>query len=780
MSNDVSRIYQFLAKNTDWQYQADANGDGAITKGEFSKFMEANFEWNGEDASAQKDLINSFWKNIDTNKSSAKIKGTRVKNNNALDSNEVNAMQYRIEMYETLNEYTKNLKAPNVLSGNYASQWKTSVMASFSNIVEAAVNAKKTTEELLATLNEQADLIQNKATADYCATEYLATTMREISQKYGYTYGDDSTLKGIIDSYVQSLAGDEDATEIKSTVEEIVTAYVATAGLAEDSAIDLGDFGYTQNESSPLNDLQKCVAKKALQNNLEAIKDDEYYDEYSALYDNAVTAYIEEVLSGATFEKFEEIQTYGVEQFKTSAAYKDIETTVNVKNVLTSDALYDTISSKISESLSEKIKKDGRYIAAFSEITNQAIEKAKAGDFDANGALDEAKLIDWVTDQIEIRLAEFYGEGLGSMSLEDLANLYDKLVIAADKQLDDQESLTQHRNAAINYCEAVAKKNSPLNQAVQEVFGKDYKTTINNLYPSEIGEKMDELKAKVAEIGDFSDITEAEKASLLTNVADSYSVAVGEVKTVTLPTSATVGEKIVTSDRIQYKTTGAISVDSSGKMTLDSSKSGTYSGTLVMLIDGNEVARKTVTISVSLVADLENDDTTMVNGMSIKNIMLSNNNMMGSDWVRPGSALSTGASFITSTLESLQSTLINGGYDSDKTKKAIDVLKNYYLKILNSVNSNYRGYSEKDYGKKGITTTSQGTFTYQGADGQSKSLKLDANWKEYKNAYDYQMNEITCTSGFGISHQRKGDDNYKFFFNTKSLLNMFKTVYDSI
>ena len=41
--------------------------------------MEENFEWNGEEStdSAKNDLINSFWKTIDTNQS-GKVSGTKL------------------------------------------------------------------------------------------------------------------------------------------------------------------------------------------------------------------------------------------------------------------------------------------------------------------------------------------------------------------------------------------------------------------------------------------------------------------------------------------------------------------------------------------------------------------------------------------------------------------------------------------------------------------------------------------------------------------------------
>ena len=45
MTNEVSslsRVYKFLSQKADWAAEADGNGDGAITKAEFSKYLKEN------------------------------------------------------------------------------------------------------------------------------------------------------------------------------------------------------------------------------------------------------------------------------------------------------------------------------------------------------------------------------------------------------------------------------------------------------------------------------------------------------------------------------------------------------------------------------------------------------------------------------------------------------------------------------------------------------------------------------------------------------------------
>ena len=116
MTSDVSRVYQFLAKQGDWVAAADTNSDGTVIKSEFRTFMEENFEWDGETTEEGKnDLINNFWKTIDS-KQTGSISGTNLKNKNALDSNEIAAMDKKLAYYEILNDFTADLSAPSVVS----------------------------------------------------------------------------------------------------------------------------------------------------------------------------------------------------------------------------------------------------------------------------------------------------------------------------------------------------------------------------------------------------------------------------------------------------------------------------------------------------------------------------------------------------------------------------------------------------------------------------------------------------------------------------------------
>jgi len=127
MSNieNNQKFYMFLKQHEDWQTSADTNGDGAITKSEFRKFLENNgFDfaslegWNGENVSkSTNDLVGQFWNSINTNTANSKIKGTKVRNSAALDEKEQSVVLKRIEVSEILEEFVaNNLEMPSFVT----------------------------------------------------------------------------------------------------------------------------------------------------------------------------------------------------------------------------------------------------------------------------------------------------------------------------------------------------------------------------------------------------------------------------------------------------------------------------------------------------------------------------------------------------------------------------------------------------------------------------------------------------------------------------------------
>ena len=68
MSNDISKVYQFLSTIGDWKTNADKDGDGIIVKKEMRSFLQENYfeNYSGWDGTAptenqKNDIINQFF-----------------------------------------------------------------------------------------------------------------------------------------------------------------------------------------------------------------------------------------------------------------------------------------------------------------------------------------------------------------------------------------------------------------------------------------------------------------------------------------------------------------------------------------------------------------------------------------------------------------------------------------------------------------------------------------------------------------------------------------------
>ena len=778
MSNDVSKVYQFLSTIGDWKTKADKNGDGTIIKSEFRSFMEDNYEWDGETTDAGKnDLINSFWKAIDTNQG-GKVAGTRYKNKNALDKNEINTMENRIAIYDKLNEYVSEIDAPSEVSDRTA--WKKSVSESLANTTETLIQKGVTADNLVDELDKILENVKNKTTADYCANEYLNTAMKDIVKEYGYAYADDTTLNGIIDNYIHNLPEDSDSASIRQAVEEIIDAYMATAGFNSDDSSVLATYSYDPQNTGAMNDLQKSVVKTKLTQALEELKNDADYKNNSALYDDAINEYINSVLDSATYAQFEEVKAYGVEEFKASDAGKALEKTVQVKNLFGSDEMKAAITSKLSEAFASKISglMKGE-ITAYDEIKAQAIEKAKNGDFDVDGTLDQQKAIDWAVEQFTQRLTEFYPNGLSDMPLSDLGTMYDKLVDSA-KANDDVAAV---KKAAVSYCSSVAKKSTLLAQAVKEVFGNSYTTEIDKLTSGDIETKMAELKAKVDEIGDPATCV---LKSLTTTASENLSLQPGTSSTYSISANITSESgAAISPDRISYVPNSNYATVENGILTIKTpSSDATFEVKIYATVDGKKVGEpKTIKVTCKQkdYSNLSAEKNVLVNGEYISDVISKHTQTMKiSEFHRNGgNSLNDSKSAAKESIKNFITTLVtdltNAGYNATKLQYAATTLINYYNSAIDAITD--QEYGDKDQGSHNMN------FSYVDGNGQTHTETSSYYQHTRKKEKNADWNE-PCqkmgldTSGIQMNESYNDTNTYNFYINTGVLLNRFMNMMD--
>ena len=518
MSNEISRVYQFLSQQGDWVSKTDKNGDGIITKDEFRKFME-DFDWDGENISAQNDLINKFWAKVDTNNVNTLISGTNLSNKNALDSREIASMESKIEMYDTLNNFISTLNCPSVVAGS-AKAWKEDVSAELQALLDKYAAEGGTNENLMTYLETESVAIQNKVTAEYCAAEYLDKVMPELNKEYGYTFGSDEDLNNLIQNYTENLPEDVSPESMKDDLINIIDAYLAAAGLSENKNADL----YTQDNNAPLNDLQKCVAESTLKANLEAIKEDANYEQFADTIDAAVTSFIENALAGANAGNYQEILGYGIEELKQTDAYRNIQTTLDIKKVMifedSTSALYQAIEKEFGTTIAD-ILTEGVYFDAYETIMNEAIEKVDK--FTTDNKLDTDALIEWVVAEIKENLNEILvqSDSSDALTTEELYELYTESANSADAMgfTDSDKALRMHKDAAISYCEGIAAKGTEHEKLLEEIFeSTNYVSVINScIKPSQIEKYIEEIQKEVGNVKETVEVAVKDQSETIIN-----------------------------------------------------------------------------------------------------------------------------------------------------------------------------------------------------------------------------------------------------------------------
>ena len=797
MANDISKLYQFLGTLGDWKTKMDKNEDGTIIKAEFREFMNnSDFEWDGTPTDSDKNsIIDQFWAKFDTNRTNAKISGSKYRNKNALDNNEINTMQETIGIYENLNTYTSKLTAP---TGVDAAAWKKSVSESLATLTETFIKEGGKADDLAAYLDEQIEKVEARTTAD----QYAVATAKEYkSQLNNYDLYSDSTFKSFLDTYIEAKInnaseadGVPSAEDVKAEIKEIAQAYVATSKGEASDVLEAEPYNYKQEDSSALNGLQIAKIKNEVAPTLEAaVKTEANYEAYKDAFDAALSSYLEEEIGKLNYSNFDEFLEKGtipsltMETFKSSEAYKTVTNTITINqtidNISADSELYTNLKETYGEDFANRIMNDGKYITAMQDIKNAAIEKMKNGEYNTNGAFDSEKLVADLVKQLGSNIQSFYSNGLGDLELDDLNTVYGSFVKAASQETDSQAELQKRRDAAIMYCDALYSK-SAYKSAVTDVFGEDYKKAINNMLPSEIETKITDIQEKAAEIVDTSKVKLVD--SSWGDLKDNINIAVGKTKTYSLNPVFTdeSGKSVtITSDHIEYKSsnTSVASVDSTGKITVNGAK-GTYQTTITIIVNEKEIGSKTITVkgdeSVDFkdLTDVKYDDNTTISSL----LATGSKTLRVADFSK-SSYKNDSINGITNAINDLAAKLkASGHFDSEKLDKVTKTLINYYTAAISAIDFNTDAGSGKR--SDGYINT---TFTYKDAEGnsitettkyQKRTVKKEKNSQGYTDAANIDHNSL----GLSIQESFKGTDTYNCTLNIAVLIEKFATFYNAM
>ena len=157
MSSDIGRMYLFLSQQENWFSKADASGDGVLTKTEFRAFIKGeSSNWNGETSNLD-DIINRFWREIDTKQSTKHIEGTLFTDLNAVKegTSEYKNYQNKEAYYVKLASVCKDIQiALSELDKQYgidAANLAVNIVSSLTGAVEAYRVTEGATPEGLLT-----------------------------------------------------------------------------------------------------------------------------------------------------------------------------------------------------------------------------------------------------------------------------------------------------------------------------------------------------------------------------------------------------------------------------------------------------------------------------------------------------------------------------------------------------------------------------------------------------------------------------------------------------
>ncbi len=518
--NALQKFFSFLYQNDmtaeDVVAEADTNEDGYLTKGEFKNFIkDANINITNDE-------VSQIFKSLDT-KTNGKISGTRLNNRNALDSNEMDKMQEKLDAYTEIKQALDE-----VFASGYG-------YISIPTELKQYVSIASVEASVLASLNKNFEVrgdledILNSAIAKTAANGYGQAQFTKIlnnlktQNKVPASYNGDDEFQSLLSAYIKTLGAETDLESIMSDVDKIIIAYFASAAIfinnpQGSNSAALGGNAALPNAQSPnvsnrgngyastpfvwddeygLNSLQLAVlADQIIKTS--GYKDD-IYNKFKSEFDAAIQGFISDTCSGMTFS---EIVARHLNDFKDSKYGKALEVLITLSDFSEpkygtsplNNAFYNALEDAFGEEFANTLAMaDVDYIAengVYNTVLKTVYQMIMSGEIENNDTAIVNKMIELIINNY----AEFKdGLGVGS-SDSPIEDLYNNVQVLADNG-----ALAAVRTAAIAYLDAVwALGNEKLNTFIKTQFsGMDYKTAINKLVSKTvIDSKIDKINDK--------------------------------------------------------------------------------------------------------------------------------------------------------------------------------------------------------------------------------------------------------------------------------------------
>ena len=582
--NDI-KFYQFIAdyqsKNGNWAESIDSdfgNGDGTLTKSEFSKFLDAEWDWNGEESSL-KDLVNEYWKKIDTNTKYGKISGTNIYNMNGLDEKEMKKVQEQIDYYNALDAFVSNVTIPDDLA---IYSFKATLIEKLQGLTKGFIGkSPEDVEQAFANNIEQAF----KETAVECSYAYAQTVYADSLSGYPeYRLAEDKTLAKLIKDLTFTLSEDGDysnfATEIKDTVLETVRNYI-------NEAIELDGTPCMGDDATTLSELQRAVITQEIRNKA---TENGVPKDIADLVDSEINKLITKLLSqGKTYGELRSltVEDLGIENINLAIecynTYADITATTDDTGA--ASGIYKELVEALGKDIADAFVTDDIWSEDYTKILRNVVQKIISGDI---ATKDDA----WaeIKTQIMANTTKMYENLMETLPVETLETIYTNQQAGATEMIDDDKdaAIKLIRDAAITLCKALIAKGDGYAQVVKDVFGDDYAGYINKNLPGSINIKINAVleKAKTVEKYENTELT-------WTNISE-FKLAPNKTKSLAVTATVTDGSAQVSSYEtvVTDGSAATVEIDSSGNLTIKAGKDeGSVTVEVYAIIDGVRVGK---------------------------------------------------------------------------------------------------------------------------------------------------------------------------------------------
>lgn len=791
-----TQMYQFLAQfnngNSSWVDAAD-NGefgkqDGIVLSKEFQGFVKENWNnWNGLETPSD-DIIKKFFNTLDTNKSKKTIAGDNAygyNNYNALSAVEQEDMTYKLTAYAALADYVKaNVETPEFLSST-ASQWLADINNKLGEITAAWIkNNPESTDmaSLEAELSAKLQSVLSEVTAEYAAVEYQNELSSEYLKDYpDYKVADDKALQGIIANYVENC-GEAGYDQINMDIREIIDAYFATAGLPDDSGLDLdaegiallGEYGYNCSEDAKLNDIQKEVLRGKLEATLNGM---EGYEGHEDILKEAISKFVDGTLGNVKMGEFNTFADDIVTKFKESKEGIALEVRINTEAVFkafesgdVASELYQAIVAAFDDEAAGKavadyLVADGSWGDAYKNIKSDVLAAAMNGKIAADEVVGE------IAKAIKENMNKILKEGYGNLELDALKTLYE----ASIQEAEENRDLAAYKEATINYLNALASKGEGYKNAIKQVFGDNYKNAINSkdMQVSEIKEGIAQIEKLSVSVVDKKDVNLGEWSH-----SGDTKIYVGNTGKIQVKVAASLAEGAQgdLSKALNYELStnalGATIDPSTGEITVPGTTPGKHTLTVFANVNGEKIVPGyDITVEVKEAeTNVANSSVTGWSGWHVGS---------NSDWHKNlTDAKASGIGHVNTLLASIKDTLIAEGYDSTRVEKAYTTAVNYYKAFINAITDQHSGLC------KAGEAHSAG-FEYMDADGNVQNgsndyVQVTRDNKKKMNDGKNNKGVQASPSGIRLNENWCSNHSYEIAIEKAGVVNTFLNILKSI